>query len=69
MNDFMNSEFNIEDIVLACYVPEGKGMTVHRKEGKAGLRYIQESEKYVFENGKNILCTKRYYISAEIFNI
>lgn len=56
MNDFMNSEFNIEDIVLACYVPEGKGMTVHRKRKSHGLAlHTGGVKKYVFENGKEYI--------------
>lgn len=53
MNDFMKCDFNIENIILACYVPKGSGMTVHRNRKSHGLAlHTSGVKKYVFENGK-----------------
>lgn len=63
MNNFMKCEFNIENIVLACYVPEGSGMMVHRNRKSHGLAlHTSGIKKYVFEDGKTVVVNKNEII-------
>lgn len=55
MNDFMKYDFNIEKILLACYVGKGRGMKVHRNRSGHGLALHTSGVKvYLFDNGKKI---------------
>lgn len=57
MKNFFDYNFNIERIVLACYVPKGEGDTVHKNRASHGLAlHISGNKKYTFE-GRNILHT------------
>lgn len=53
MEPFTLSDFNIEKIVLACYVGKGMGMAVHRHRPSHGLAlHTSGTKRYTFENGK-----------------
>lgn len=55
MEDFMQYDFNISKILLACYVGKGMGMTVHKNRPSQGLAYHTSGVKiYKFENGNTI---------------
>ena len=50
MKDFFRYSFNIEKIVLACYVPKGGGEAVHTNRSSHGLAlHISGGKKYTFE--------------------
>ena len=53
MRTFMNHEFDISQILLACYVAPGEGKTVHHHRAGHGLALMLSAEKiYTFGNGK-----------------
>ena len=55
MNDFMNYDFNIEKILLACYVGKGMGSAVHKNRTGHGLAFKISGENiYRFDNGLQI---------------
>ena len=57
MENFFEYNFNINQIVLACYVPKGEGVSTHKNRASHGLvLHISGREKYIFE-GNNILYT------------
>ncbi len=57
MRKFFEYNFNIDKIVLACYVPKGEGDAIHTNRASHGLAlHISGDKKYTFE-GKNILYT------------
>ncbi len=57
MKKFFEYNFNIEKIVLACYVPKGEGDAIHKDRASHGLAlHLSGSKKYIFE-GKNVLYT------------
>lgn len=59
MELFTNYDFNIEKIVLACYVGKGMGMTTHRNRPSHGLAlHTGGVKKYAFENGKTLTVNK-----------
>ena len=59
MKKFFDYNFNIDKIVLACYVPKGEGDAIHTNRASHGLAlHISGDKKYTFE-GKNILYTGR----------
>ena len=57
MKNFFDYNFNIDKIVLACYVPKGEGSAIHTNRASHGLAlHISGDKKYIFE-GKNTLHT------------
>ena len=57
MKEFFEYNFNIDKIILACYVPKGEGNVIHTNRASHGLALnISGDKKYTFE-GKNILYT------------
>lgn len=51
----MSYDFNIEKIVLACYVPSGSGLTTHRDRPSHGLAiHTGGIKQYVFSDNKKI---------------
>lgn len=55
MKDFFRYCFNIEKIVLACYVPKGGGEAVHTNRSSHGLAlHISGGKKYTFEGEKTL---------------
>lgn len=54
---FFEYNFNIDKIVLACYVPKGAGEIVHTNRTSHGLAlHVSGKKKYVFE-GENTIYT------------
>ena len=63
MDDFMKWDFQVEQIVLACYVPRGGGMTVHRNRPSHGLALHTGGVKvYTFEGGRTLQVNKNELI-------
>ena len=57
MKNFFEYNFNISQIVFACYVPKGEGDAIHTNRASHGLAlHISGDKKYTFEE-KNILYT------------
>lgn len=57
MKRFFDYNFNIDKIILACYVPKGGGEMVHMNRPSHGLAlHISGDKRYIFE-GKKVLCT------------
>ena len=55
MNDFMKYDFNIDKILLACYVGKGMGMKIHRNRPGHGLAFHTNGVKiYIFDDGTKI---------------
>ena len=55
MNDFMEYDFNIDKILLACYVCKGMGMRKHTDRQGHGLAFHMSGVKtYVFDDGTKI---------------
>lgn len=51
----MNYDFNIEKIMLACYVGKGTGMTIHKNRAGHGLAFHTSGVKiYIFDDGAKI---------------
>lgn len=56
MDKFMNYDFNISKIILACYVPAGSGQAVHKNRAGHGLAVNLEGIKeYEFSDNKKIV--------------
>ena len=54
MTDFMNYNFNISKIILACYVSRTAGERFHKNRQSHGLAFHISGEKtYIFDNGKS----------------
>ena len=52
MKEFMNYDFNIKNIVLACFVATGTGSAFHKDRPNHGLAYATGGEKiYTFSDG------------------
>ena len=63
MKNFMNYDFNITDIVLACYVGAGKGKKNHTDRPSHGLAMHLGGEKeYHFPNGRILRTTENTII-------
>lgn len=59
MNKFFGYNFNIDKIILACYVPKGAGDAVHTNRASHGLAlHVSGKRKYVFES-ENTLYTEK----------
>ena len=59
VNKFFDYNFNIDKIVLACYVPKGAGDAFHKDRGSHGLAlHISGKRKYVFEGKKTFYTGK-----------
>ncbi len=56
MKNFMDCKFDIQEINIACYVPYGAGVPVHRNRPFHGLvlQYSASSNIYEFIGGKTI---------------
>lgn len=55
MENFMNHDFNIEKIILACLVKSGTGLVAHKNRPNHGLALNLYGEKeYCFSDGKRI---------------
>lgn len=55
MNDFMQYDFNISKIVLACYVGKRMGTPIHKNRPSHGLAFHTSGLKhYTFESGERI---------------
>ena len=62
MLDFMEYNFNIAEIKLACYVPLGSGSRVFKRRANHGLAFQLSGEKktYVFNSEKRVdLCKNK----------
>ena len=55
MKKFMEHEFVIENILLCCFLPKGKGDPVHKNRASHGLALHVGGEKmYKFDDGKEL---------------
>ena len=55
MDEFMNYDFDVKKIILACLVPSGTGSAVHTNRPSHGLAINLQGEKeYIFSSGKKI---------------
>ena len=55
MNEFMNYNFNINKIVLACFVAAGTGNVIHKNRPSHGLAINKSGEKtYIFSDGRKL---------------
>ena len=75
MEPFIRHDFNIETIVLACYVGKGQGMSVHKNRPSHGLAlHTSGIKEYIFENGEaltvniNDIIYLPKYSSYEVFS-
>ena len=56
MKEFMNYNFNINKIVVACFVAGGTGDSIHNNRPSHGLAIHKNGEKiYVFSDGKKLI--------------
>ncbi len=56
MEQFANYDFNIEKIVLACFVPGGTGKVTHKNRPSHGLALHVDGEKeHIFSSGEKIV--------------
>ncbi len=56
MVDFMNYDFGIKNIVLACFVPAETGAIIHKDRPSHGLALNTGGEKeYVFSDGQRLV--------------
>lgn len=55
MKDFMEYNFNIIKIAIACFVPKGGGTPIHKNRKEHGLAFHTSGEKhYIFDSGVKI---------------
>lgn len=55
MNNFMNYDFNVEKILLACYVGKGMGMRKHTyRQGHGLALHLSGVKVYEFDDGRKI---------------
>ncbi len=55
MNNFMNYDFDVKNIVLACFVPGGAGRGAHKNRPSHGLAIHISGEKvYCFSDGQKL---------------
>ena len=55
MNEFMQYDFNIEKIIIACYVGKGMGISIHKNRPSHGLALHTSGIKtYIFDDGDKI---------------
>lgn len=52
MERFIEYSFRIREIVLACYVPPGKGEPVHRNRPSHGFAFFSAPRTFVFADGR-----------------
>lgn len=58
MKEFMDYEFNLSDIILACYVKKGTGGIAFSDRLSHGLAFHLEGEKiYTFSDGRSLTVT------------
>ncbi|MBQ8894316.1 MAG: helix-turn-helix transcriptional regulator [Clostridia bacterium] len=55
MKDFFNDDFNIQKLVLCCFVGAGAGKHDHRNRPSHGLAYhCSGAKEYIFEDGPRL---------------
>ena len=55
MKNFMNYDLNIDKISIACFVPAGTGVSIHKNRPYHGLALNTEGNKeYIFASGERI---------------
>ena len=55
MKEFMDYEFDIQKILLACYVPANTGNLIHKNRPSHGLVLVAGGEAdYIFDTGKTL---------------
>lgn len=58
MKAFMNYDFNISDVVLACYVEATKGKAKHENRPSHGLAFhLGGNKEYIFSDGRVVTVT------------
>ena len=63
MENFLETNHNINDIVLACWVSPGSGEAIHRNRSSHGLAFHREGEKiYTFSNGQKYIVKSNDFI-------
>ena len=60
MENFMNSDFNITNIILATYVKPGTGEPIHKNRASHGIAVnispnSDDTKKYIFSDNKTVL--------------
>jgi len=56
MKNFIKYNFNIKKIAIACFVPPGSGVPVHKNRPYHGLAFFTEGESiFKFDKGKELL--------------
>lgn len=59
MEKFINTNHNITDIILACFVPSGTGNAIHKNRPSHGLAFNCGGEKkYIFSDGTTHIIKK-----------
>ena len=58
MENFFRYNFDISNIVVACFVPTGGGTPIHKNRPSHGLAFHTSGEKYYTFDGKKTLCVK-----------
>ena len=63
MKNFMEHNFNIKKIAIACFVPPGSGALVHKNRPYHGLVFYAEGEcTFKFDNGKELSASPKSII-------
>lgn len=63
MKEFINYDFCIKRIILACFVPAGTGDAIHKNRSSHGLAIHTSGEKeYVFSDGKRLIVKANHII-------
>ena len=58
MDNFMNYDFNVNKIVIACFVPKGTDVPVHRDRPSHGLAlHTAGNKEYIFASGEKVSVT------------
>lgn len=56
MKSFMNYNFNITQIAIACFVPKDGGTPIHKNRSHHGLAFHPGGERYyIFDDGTKVL--------------
>lgn len=60
MNDFINFDFSVKTVNLACFVPDGLGVSVHedRKDHGFALSLSDDTKTYFFDNHTSLSVPK-----------
>lgn len=55
MKEFMDYDFNVKKIIIACFVPAGTGSITHKNRSSHGLAIHKSGDKvYTFSDGKKL---------------